>query len=152
MKKSPGLNQERHLQIKHKNKMWTDTRQNSSKQVCVWILMWETTGHALFHWMKSYYGLWILQRFEVKITWWICFLQTHSFKVRSHQTRMKRYAQMIYMLSQCKDAIDNPAALLARMRRRELLNANWAFDAPFVRIAWIARVEKSEFWQIFPLR
>ncbi len=28
----------------------------------------------------------------------------------SHQTRMKRYAQMIYMLSQCKDTIDNPAA------------------------------------------
>ncbi len=26
---------------------------------------------------------------------------------------------MIYMLSQCKDAIDNPAALFARMRRRE---------------------------------
>ncbi len=35
----------------------------------------------------------------------------------SHQTRMKRYVQMIYMLSQCKDAIDNPAALFARMRR-----------------------------------
>ncbi len=28
---------------------------------------------------------------------------------------MKRYAQIIYMLSQCKDAIDNPAALFARM-------------------------------------
>ncbi len=40
-------------------------------------------------------------------------------KVRSHRTRMKRYAWMIYMLSQCKDAIDNPAALFARMRRRE---------------------------------
>ncbi len=37
--------------------------------------------------------------------------------MRSHQTRMKRYAQMIYMLCQCKDAIDNPAALFARMRR-----------------------------------
>ncbi len=34
-------------------------------------------------------------------------------KVRSHQTRMNRYAQIIYMLSQCKDAIDNPAALFA---------------------------------------
>ncbi len=34
-------------------------------------------------------------------------------KVRSHQTRT------IYMLSQCKDAKDNPAALFARMRRRE---------------------------------
>ncbi len=30
---------------------------------------------------------------------------------------MKRYAQMIYMLSQCKDAIDNPAALFARIER-----------------------------------
>ncbi len=36
-------------------------------------------------------------------------------KVRSHQKRMKRYAQMIYMLSQCKDAIDNPAVLFAWM-------------------------------------
>ncbi len=43
-----------------------------------------------------------------------------SLMVRSHQTRMKRYARMIYMLSQCKDAIDNPAALFTRMRRREL--------------------------------
>ncbi len=50
-----------------------------------------------------------------------------SLKVRSHQTRMKRYARMIYMLSQCKDAIDNPAALFARMRRltRELKNLNF---------------------------
>ncbi len=37
-------------------------------------------------------------------------------KVRPHQTRMTR---MIYMLSQCKDAKDNPAALFARMRRHE---------------------------------
>ncbi len=42
-----------------------------------------------------------------------------SVKVRSHQTRMTRIARLIYMLSQCKDAIDNPAALFARMRRRE---------------------------------
>ncbi len=33
---------------------------------------------------------------------------------------MKRYAQMIYMLSQCKDAIDNPAARMTRITRREL--------------------------------
>ncbi len=33
---------------------------------------------------------------------------------------MKRYARIIYMLSQYKDAIDNPAALFARMRRCEL--------------------------------
>ncbi len=38
-------------------------------------------------------------------------------KVRSHQTRI---ARTIYMLSQCKDAKSNPAALFARMRRREL--------------------------------
>ncbi len=41
--------------------------------------------------------------------------------MRSHQTRMKRYTRTIYMLSQCKDAIDNPAALFARMRRIECL-------------------------------
>ncbi len=40
----------------------------------------------------------------------------NSVKVRSHQTRI---ARMIYMLSQCKDAKDNPAALFARMRWRE---------------------------------
>ncbi len=43
-----------------------------------------------------------------------------SLKVRSHQTRMKRYAQIIYMLSQCKSAIDNLAALFARMRRTRI--------------------------------
>ncbi len=47
-----------------------------------------------------------------------------------NQTRMKRYARMIYMLSQCKDAIDNPAALFTRMRRRDLsvwgaIRASW---------------------------
>ncbi len=44
---------------------------------------------------------------------------SEALKVRSYQTRMKRYARMIYMLSQCKDTIDNPAALFAWMRRRE---------------------------------
>ncbi len=55
-----------------------------------------------------------------------------SLKVRSHQTRMKHYVRMIYMLSQCKDAIDNPAALFERMRWREwceLRATNWAFGA-----------------------
>ncbi len=33
---------------------------------------------------------------------------------------MTRIARTIYMLSQCKDAKSNPAALFARMRRREL--------------------------------
>ncbi len=54
---------------------------------------------------------------------------------------MTRIAQMIYMLSQCKDAIDNPAALFAyeaaRMARIERLFAR------------IAQVEKSELWRIF---
>ncbi len=52
-----------------------------------------------------------------------------SVKVRSHQTRMKRYVQ-IYMLSQCKDAIDIPAALFERF----------------------APVEKSALWRIFAPR
>ncbi len=30
---------------------------------------------------------------------------------------MKRYARMIYMLSQCKDTIDNPAMLFAQIER-----------------------------------
>ncbi len=36
------------------------TSQSSSKQICGWILMWETTGDAPFHWRKRYYGSWIL--------------------------------------------------------------------------------------------
>ncbi len=63
-------------------------------------------------------------------------------KVRSHQTRMTRIARMIYMLSQCKDAKDNPAALFARKRRHEL-------SLFFTRMA---RVEKSELWRIFAPR
>ncbi len=54
------------------------TRQNSSKLICGWILMRETTGDALFHWRKRYYGLWthILvgsNGLKLKTTWWICF-------------------------------------------------------------------------------
>ncbi len=44
--------------------------------------------------------------------------------MRSHQTRMTRIARMIYMLSQCKDAIDNPAAPHSR-EPRELKNLNF---------------------------
>ncbi len=43
-----GLNQERNL---HRSV------QNGSKQIYVWILIWETTGDGLFHWRK-HYGLW----------------------------------------------------------------------------------------------
>ncbi len=57
MKKCSGLNQERNL---HRSKQ----SKNSSKQTCGWTLMWETTGDALFHWRKSYYGLWLI--FELK--------------------------------------------------------------------------------------
>ncbi len=38
-----------------------------------------------------------------------------TLKVRLHQTRMKHYARMIYMLSRCKVAIDIPAVLFTRM-------------------------------------
>ncbi len=52
------------------------TRQNSSKLICGWILM--KTGDALFHWRKSYYGLWthilMLDLFQLlsspDVNWW----------------------------------------------------------------------------------
>ncbi len=47
---------EESAQIKHR--LQAKTVQNSSKQLCGWILMWETTGDGLFHWRKHYYGLW----------------------------------------------------------------------------------------------
>ncbi len=34
------------------------TVQNSSKQICGWIWMWEKTRDGLFHWRKRYYELW----------------------------------------------------------------------------------------------
>ncbi len=54
------------------------TVQNSSKQICGWILMWETTGLWLFHWRKRCYGLWthILagnNGLKLNTPWWICF-------------------------------------------------------------------------------
>ncbi len=39
--------------------------------------------------------------------------------MRSHQMRMKCFTRMIYMLSQCKDAIDNPAARIERFFTRD---------------------------------
>ncbi len=50
------------------------------------------------------------------------FISRAALTVRSQQTRMKCYARMIYMLSQCKDAIDNIAALFARIERLGRLN------------------------------
>ncbi len=59
----------------------------------------------------------------------------YTLTVSSHQTRITR---MIYMLSQCKDAKDNPAVLFARMRRREWRKLSGFFFSP----------EKSELWRI----
>ncbi len=39
----------------------SSTSQNSPKQICLWILIWEdnrTIGDWLFHWRKHYYILW----------------------------------------------------------------------------------------------
>ncbi len=41
-----------------KQRLQDKTVQNSSKQICGWILMRETTGDGLFYWRKRYYGLW----------------------------------------------------------------------------------------------
>ncbi len=79
---------------------------------------------------------------------------SHLFKWENlHNWWLTKYFfAPLYMLSQCKDVIDNPAALIARMRRRELRSANLAFGAFDVPFARIARVEKSELWRIFAPR
>ncbi len=71
---------EKSAQITHR--LQDKTVQNSSKQLFVCIVMWETTGdfsleEALWWIMDSYFG----QKwpFESKTSWWICFLQTRSF-------------------------------------------------------------------------
>ncbi len=60
-----------------RSKICTDqaafTRQNSSKQICGWILMRETTADALYHWRKSYYGLWLYGIWVKNVLCWICF-------------------------------------------------------------------------------
>ncbi len=61
-----------------------------------------------------------------------------SLKERSHQMRMKHYAQMIYMLSQCKGEIDNPAGV--------------NYTAQIERLGRLIWVEKSELWRIFAPR
>ncbi len=45
------------INVKCNVNLQVKTVQNSSKQICGWILMWETTGDGLFHWRKCYYGL-----------------------------------------------------------------------------------------------
>ncbi len=45
-KKSSYLNREKSAQIKHR--LQAKTVQNSFKQICDWILMWEATGDGLF--------------------------------------------------------------------------------------------------------
>ncbi len=59
---------------------------------------------------------------SMKIAW--VWTQKTRWKMRTNNARRYSspvctglYAQIIYMLSQCKDAIDNPAALFARMAR-----------------------------------
>ncbi len=77
LKKSSGLNQERNLH--RSSHLQEKTVQNSSKQICGWILMWETTGDGPFHCRKHCYGFWPWSKNLVKTP--KCFLQTHSFSL-----------------------------------------------------------------------
>ncbi len=60
---------DKNITIIHEWSTWLNfTSQNSpksSEQICGWILMWETTRDALFHWRWNY-GLLFKQWFEVK--------------------------------------------------------------------------------------
>ncbi len=58
---------------------------------------------------------------------------------------IKRYARMIYMLSQCKDAIDNPAALFAQRRRCE-----WPRMVRMTQISWAFGANRAS-WKIWTL-
>ncbi len=44
---------EKYAQLEHS--LQEKTVLNSSKQIWVWILMWDTTGNGLFHWRKGDY-------------------------------------------------------------------------------------------------
>ncbi len=65
------LNQERNL---HRSSTVYKIKQ--LKTICGWIVMWETfTGGSII----MDYGLNRSNSFKLKASWWICFLQTHSF-------------------------------------------------------------------------
>ncbi len=86
---------------------------------CLYILHWLCRLVPLsFQWLAFCYKK--LKLCVVCVCVCVCVLEMCILwlKVHSHQTQIKRYARMIYMLSQCKGAIDNPAALFARMRWR----------------------------------
>ncbi len=51
--------------------VWSESGEKSA-QIKIRILMWETTGDGLFHWRKSYYGIWTFSR-KLKMSCWICF-------------------------------------------------------------------------------
>ncbi len=73
---------EKYADIKHY--LQAKTAQNSSKQICWWILMSEDNREWTFsHWRKRYYGLWTyVLATNVKTHYrWICFLQTRSFSL-----------------------------------------------------------------------
>ncbi len=63
---------EKSAQIKHR--LQAKTVQNSSKQICGWVLMQETTGDGLFHWRKCYYGLRTILAMQLfsslDVNWW----------------------------------------------------------------------------------
>ncbi len=56
-KKLSGLNPMKYAQIKHR--LQVKTVQNSSKQICGWILMWEKNRRWTFSLAEADYGLWI---------------------------------------------------------------------------------------------
>ncbi len=99
---------EKSAQIKHR--LQAKTVQNSSKQMCGWILMWETTGDGLFHWRKRFYGLWtrilvkniFMELFQLlssqDVNWWItcgilwCFYQLFGLSFWRHPFRIHWWA------------------------------------------------------------
>ncbi len=44
--------------LNRESKMHRSSTIYTQKQICGWILTWQTSGDRLYHWRKCYYGLW----------------------------------------------------------------------------------------------
>ncbi len=86
------LNQERNMH-RSSTLLEVKTCQRSSKQICLWILLWEEINfftaanvYSKCLWiMVSYFGQ--KQQFKVKMhSWWIWVIQTHSFSLHKMLT------------------------------------------------------------------
>ncbi len=108
----------------------------SSKEICWWILKWETTGDGLLHWRKGYYG------FTLKTSWWICSLQTYCFSLQMIIDGLEWCGLLVYYCDVFISCLNSHSDGIHSLQRIHW----WASNAEFLQICSDKETNSSISW------